>query len=53
MQGTLRTYDQDARDLVETRMKEIVENTAKAFNCEAKVDIHHKYPAVINHSKPT
>ena len=34
-------------------MKEIVDNTAKAFNCKAEVNIKHLYPAVINHAKET
>ncbi len=47
-EGTVRTLDEDVRDFVEKRMKEVSENIAKAFRCEAELDYKRYYPAVIN-----
>lgn len=47
-EGTVRTVDEDVRDFVEKRMKEISENIARAFRCEAELDYKRYYPAVIN-----
>ena len=47
-EGTVRTVDEDVRDFVEKRMKEISKNIAKAFRCEAKLEYKRYYPVVIN-----
>ena len=41
MSGTIRTYDEDVRTFIKTRMEEIVKNTAAAFRAEGQV-IHGK-----------
>ncbi|MDU6792471.1 MAG: amidohydrolase, partial [Anaerococcus sp.] len=47
-EGTVRTHDENVRDFVEKRIKEISENIARAFRCEAELDYKRYYPAVIN-----
>ena len=47
-EGTVRTVNEDVRDFVEKRIKEISENIARAFRCEAELDYKRYYPAVIN-----
>lgn len=47
--GTLRTLDSEQRDFIVKRATEIVENTAKAYRCEAKFKIKENgYDALIN-----
>jgi hippurate hydrolase len=46
--GTARTFKPETRDLVERRITEIAENTAKAFGCTAKVDYDRRYPPCVN-----
>jgi amidohydrolase len=46
--GTVRTFDTKVTDLVEKRMREIADLTARAFNCEASVEFHRNYPATVN-----
>lgn len=46
--GTVRTFDPSVQDMVERRMIEIVEGTAKAFNVTAELTYERGYPATIN-----
>ena len=48
LEGTVRTMDRKDRVLVEKRMKEIAENTAKAYGAEAEVKWIPGPPAVFN-----
>lgn len=48
MSGTLRTLDPDTRVYAKNRIKEIVENTAKAHGAQARVDFEEGYEALIN-----
>ncbi len=48
LEGTVRTMDRDDRVLFEKRMKEIAENTAKAYGAEAEVQWTPGPPAVFN-----
>ena len=47
--GTVRTFSADAQDLIEQRLTELVEATARALGAEAKVVYERIYPATINH----
>lgn len=46
--GTLRTLDEDTRNYAKKRVKEIVENIAKAYGASATVEFEEGYPALIN-----
>jgi hippurate hydrolase len=49
MVGTVRTFSADAQDLIEQRLTDLAESTAKALGAEAKVIYERIYPATINH----
>ena len=53
LKGTTRAYTEENRNLIKSRMKEIIAGTEKMFG--AKIKLHYKdgYPPVINHEKPT
>jgi hippurate hydrolase len=46
--GTVRTFSADAQDLIEQRLTELAEATARAFGAEARVQYERIYPATIN-----
>jgi hippurate hydrolase len=47
--GTARTLSAEVRDLLERRMREVVENTAAAFGAKATLDYQRHYPVLSNH----
>lgn len=49
--GTVRTLTPQARDFVETRLAEVVEQTAKVFGATAKLHYSRDYPVTRNHAK--
>jgi hippurate hydrolase len=49
MIGTVRTFSADAQDLIEQRLTDLAESTARALGAEAKVIYERIYPATINH----
>jgi amidohydrolase len=49
--GTVRTFSADAQDLIEQRLTDLAESTAKALGAEAKVIYERIYPATINHAE--
>jgi len=51
LNGTVRTYTVEVLDLIESRMREIAENIAKAFNCTIEFEFERKYPPLINHKE--
>ena len=48
--GTVRTFSPDVQDLVEQRLTELVESTARAFGAEGRTIYERIYPATINHA---
>ena len=46
--GTVRTFDPAVQALAERRLREIAEETAKAFGASCQVDYMLGYPAVVN-----
>ena len=46
--GTVRTFDPAIQALAERRLREIAEETAKAFGASCQVDYMLGYPAVVN-----
>lgn len=54
MLGTLRTFDEGVREYIVGRMKDIVENCARAGRCEGELKIFEdRVPATVNHPKLT
>jgi hippurate hydrolase len=49
MTGTVRTFRTDVQELVEERLSELVESTARAFGAEGRTIYERIYPATINH----
>lgn len=46
--GTIRSLNDESKKLIIDRLVTIVENTAKAYECEGSVKIEDGYPPVIN-----
>ena len=53
MAGTVRTFTTETLDLVEARMRKIVENIAAAYDCSSDVRFHRNYPPTVNSSEET
>ncbi len=51
--GTVRTLNPAMRDLVEARLKEVVEGTAALFGAKATLHYHRDYPVLVNHAAET
>jgi amidohydrolase len=47
--GTVRTFRTDVQEVVEQRLTELVETTARAFGAEGRTIYERIYPATINH----
>jgi amidohydrolase len=47
--GTVRSFRTDVQEIVEQRLKELVESTARAFGAEGRTIYERIYPATINH----
>ncbi len=48
MSGTVRSYDGETRDLVEKRLREVVEGTAATFGCKGELSYVRDLPPVNN-----
>jgi len=53
IRGTVRTFSPVIQDLVEERLKTVVNATAEAFGCSARVMYQRRYPATINSESET
>ncbi len=53
MLGTARTFSTDVQDIVEQRVIEVVENTARALGADAEVRYLRDYPVTINSEQET
>ncbi len=53
LKGTVRTMEDDIRDLAEKNLSLICENTARAFGASATVDYKRGYPVMTNSEKET
>jgi hippurate hydrolase len=49
--GTARTLSSEVRDLLENRMREVVEHTAAAFGAKATLDYQRHYPVLSNNAE--
>ncbi len=50
--GTVRTFRPDTQDMIERRLKDLVESIAAAFGANATLRYERVYPATINHEAP-
>jgi hippurate hydrolase len=53
MNGTIRTFDTDVRNLIHRRITEIVEGQAASFGVKASLEIETGYPATVNSADQT
>jgi hippurate hydrolase len=53
LKGTVRTLVPEVRDLVEARMADVVEATARAAGVEARLVYAREYPVTVNHAEQT
>jgi hippurate hydrolase len=53
LSGTARSLSNAARDLLERRVREIAEGTARAYGATAKVNYVRDYPVTVNHEQQT
>ena len=51
--GTGRSLDPHVRDLIERRMREVVQNVAAAYGATAKFHYERNYPVTVNHPEQT
>jgi amidohydrolase len=51
--GTARSFRPEVRDLLERRIKEVVEGTAQLHGAKARLTYHRDYPVTQNHEQQT
>jgi hippurate hydrolase len=51
LRGTVRTLSNEALDTIETRMREIIEQSCAAMGCQSTFEFDRRYPPTINHAK--
>jgi len=49
MRGTVRTFTVETLDMIEQRMREVIQHSAAAMGAEADFSFIRKYPPTINH----
>ena len=53
LRGTARSLLPEVQDLIEKRMHEIIEGTARLYGAKAKLNYKRSYPVLKNHAKQT
>jgi hippurate hydrolase len=53
LRGTARSLSPDVRDLLEVRLREVVEGTARLYGAKAKLTYKRGYPVLRNHEQQT
>jgi amidohydrolase len=53
LEGTVRSFDEHVRDLIEESIHQITKNTCEASGASYKMNYERGYPAVSNHSEET
>ena len=53
LQGTVRTLNAEDQDTVKTRLGQICDGFAQAFNCQIALNYQHSYPTTINDDQVT
>ncbi|MBZ8119613.1 amidohydrolase [Roseovarius sp. LXJ103] len=51
--GTIRTFEADVREMVHARMREIVAGQAASYGVEVSLEIAVGYPPTVNHAEQT
>ncbi|KAA0698600.1 amidohydrolase [Neorhizobium sp. P12A] len=51
--GTVRTLDDEVRNIAEHRLRQIVTSLASAHGAEAEIHFHRNYPVTFNHAAET
>ncbi|CAN7501891.1 M20 aminoacylase family protein [Rhizobium sp. LjRoot258] len=51
--GTVRTLDEEVRNLAETRLKQVVNGLVAAHGAEVDINFHRNYPVTFNHATET
>jgi hippurate hydrolase len=51
LRGTARSLTPEVRDLLQKRVAEVVEGTARLYGATAKVTYHRGYPVLVNHER--
>jgi hippurate hydrolase len=51
LSGTARSFVPEVQDLIEKRLGEIVEGTARLYGAKAKLTYHRDYPVTRNHER--
>ncbi|MCJ8005911.1 M20 family metallopeptidase [Lederbergia wuyishanensis] len=51
--GTVRTFNEDIRNMIEEEIERIVKGTCIAANCDYEFNYDRGYPAVVNHEAET
>ncbi|OCA88349.1 peptidase M20 [Bacillus sp. FJAT-27225] len=53
IEGTVRTFDEDVRDLIETEIHSIVKGITSANHANYEIDFLRGYPSLFNHHEET
>jgi amidohydrolase len=53
LRGTARSLTPETRDLVERRVREVVEGTARLYGAKATLTYKRDYPVTVNHERQT
>jgi amidohydrolase len=53
LRGTVRTLDEDVRDIAEQRLRDLVTHTAAAYGCSVEIEYERGYPVTVNHDANT
>jgi hippurate hydrolase len=51
LKGTARSLSPDVRDMLEKRLGEVVEGTAKLYGAKGKLTYKRNYPVLVNHDR--
>ena len=51
--GTIRSYEEEPKNVLFDRIRKIAAGVASSFDCEIDVDLNEIYPAVLNHPAQT
>jgi hippurate hydrolase len=53
LRGTARSLTPEVRDLLQARITDVVESTARLYGAHAKITYHRGYPVLMNHERQT
>lgn len=49
--GTMRSFTEEVRETLRTRLREVLDGVARAAGCRLKLDLRHGYPATVNDAR--